>query len=337
MDNPRKILLIQLKRAGDVIVTVPTVALLKRRFPQARIDFLVDRTFAPLLEHNPAIDRIIVYDRQKPLSTLREIRAQKYDILFDFQSSPRSALLALFSAAGCTSGYRVMFWGRVYQRSMRRPGSGLTVTQGKVSLLESVFGSLGEIPAPQLYLTPDELRWAEKLQPKSSRGVIGIVPTHRRNSRKWHADSFVETAKEFQKSGRSIWLFWGPGEQSEVEAIHHQLPGSWMIPPTSLRQMAALLARCEVVVTNDNGPKHLAIAVGTPTVTVYGPTDPFAWGSAGDRHIALQASGLRCLGCNLNECPFNHECMTGVSPNSVISASELLLQSARPAQVGVQS
>ena len=66
--------------------------------------------------------------------------------------------------------------------------------------------------------------------------------------------------------------------------------------------------------TNDNGPMHLAVAVGIPTVTIYGPTDPVAWNPGGARHQAIQALDVSCIRCNLNECPFGHECMTHVTP-----------------------
>src|SRR5687768_12792222 len=131
-----KILLIQLKRAGDVILTTPVAALCKRSQPEAQIDFLVDRAFAPLLEHHPAINVIRTYDRSRPWKTLQEIRAQKYDHIYDFQSSPRSALVVRASGAAKTSGYRVPFWGRFYHRTVKRPGGGLSVVGGKVTLLD---------------------------------------------------------------------------------------------------------------------------------------------------------------------------------------------------------
>jgi ADP-heptose:LPS heptosyltransferase len=104
-----------------------------------------------------------------------------------------------------------------------------------------------------------------------------------------------------------------------VDAIARRVPGGRIIPDASLRQMAALLNQCKMVVTNDNGPMHLAVAAGTPTVTIYGPTDPASWNPGGPRHRVLQAAGLRCLGCNLNHCPFGHECMTGITPGQVLS------------------
>jgi heptosyltransferase-3 len=334
MDNPTKILIIQLKRAGDVIVTLPAAAMLKHRFPQARIDFMTDKAFAPLLENNPAIDRVVAYDRRAVRVTIQRIRAELYDSIFDFQSSPRSALLCLGSRAKQTAGYRVPVWGRAFTHTVRRPGSGLTVTEGKLTLLEAVLGPLGAIPEPRVILTEAEKGWANSAGPRTAGSIVGLIPTHRRASRKWHAKSFIELGQKLEQAGHAIWLFWGPDERPEVEAIQRRLPTAWMIPETSLRQMAALLARCELVVTNDNGPKHLAVAVGVPTLTIFGPTDPLAWGASGPRHKTLQATGLRCLGCNLNACPFNHECMTQVTPDSVFSASrDLLSKSLGPVSV----
>ena len=99
-----------------------------------------------------------------------------------------------------------------------------------------------------------------------------------------------------------------------MQSLAAQVPGSAMIPAASLRQMAAFLARCRYVITNDNGPMHLATAVGTPTITVYGPTEAVCWNPGGTRHRAVMAEGLRCLGCNFTRCPFEHECMTRVTP-----------------------
>ena len=366
MDNSQKILIIQLKRAGDIVLTTPVAALVKRRWPQAKVDFLVEKGFAPLLENNPSIDTVQVYDKDRSWQTLMRIRAQRYDQVFDFQSSPRSALAVLASGAAYTAGYQVPFWGRFYRQTVRRPGGSLSVVQGKLSLLEPVMGPVADAPLPQMFLSQEERLWAQTViisprptcgerasrtegtgagegsldrsdmrypspppSPLMGRGeanaVIGLVPTHRRTARRWYAESFGALARLLDQAGYAVWLFWGPGEREYVENIRQQAPHASMIPSTSLRQMAALLARCELVVSNDNGPMHIAAAVGVPTVTVYGPTDPHAWNPGGSRHIALQAAGLRCLGCNLNACPFGHECMRQVTPEQVLAACQDLL------------
>ncbi len=325
-----KILLIQLKRAGDVLVSVPAAAVLKQRFPESKIHFLVDQAFASLLENHPAIDGIQRYDPHERLKTLRQIRSEKYDLIIDFQSSPRSAQLVLASGAGKTVGYKVPFWGHVYSHARKRPNVEMNVTRTKIALIESFLGEALPTPPPDLRLTPDEKDWARNPEAGETRRIVGLVPTHRCVSRRWHAESFAILANKLYQSGYAVWLFWGPGEQAEVEAIQRQAPYSWMIPPTTFRQMAALFSRCDLVVSSDNGPMHLAAAVGTPTVTIYGPTDPQSWNPGGPRDIALQAAGLRCLGCNMNTCPFGHECMIRVTPERVFAASlELLANSSR--------
>lgn len=320
MNSPR-ILLIQLKRAGDVMVCTPAIEALHRHQPFAQIDFLVDKPFAPLLRHNPALRKVLVFDRAKARDTWRQVRREAYDVIVDFQSSPRSAMVCLTSGVTMTAGYRVPFWGLSYRRTVPRPGAGVSVVEGKFTILDRVFGPIARERERRIYLTPEDHRWASSVSPKDSVHPIGIIPTHRHAIRRWPAESFVAVAREWRQAGRDVWWFWGsPEEEVAVQTLAAQVPGSWVIPATSFRQMAALLARCRLVVTNDNGPMHLATAVGTPTVTIYGPTDPSNWNPGGSRHRALTAEGLRCLGCNMSACPFDHDCMKRVLPQHVLVA-----------------
>lgn len=318
--NPKRILVIQLKRAGDVIVTTPLLSSLRAALPGVEIDFLVDKPFAPLLENNPDIHRIQVYDRKAPWKTWWALRAASYDWILDFQSSPRSILAGLFSGARLRAGYRVTFWGRFFSRSIQRPGASVSVTEGKMMLGRELVPGIGAAGDRRVYLVKAERQWAAVVTQDTARGkTVGLIPTHRRASRRWSSGSFVQLARLLISEGRSVWWFWGPGEKDFVDALHRQVPGGRMIPATSLRQMAALLEQCRLVVTNDNGPMHLATAVGAPTVTIYGPTDPASWNPGGPFHPAIQAKGLSCLGCNMNACPFGHECMVWITPEEVLS------------------
>jgi lipopolysaccharide heptosyltransferase II len=319
--NPKRILIIQLKRAGDIIVTAPVLPALHAALPEAQIDFLVDKPFAPLLENNPYIHGIRIYDRHAVWATWRALRASSYDWILDFQSSPRSVLAGIFSGARWRAGYRVTFWGAFFNRAIRRPGQGVSVTEGKMALVRSLLSGLGQPGERQIFLTDAERQWAKGQmgEGRGEKGAVALIPTHRRASRRWPAGAFAELARRLISQGRPVWLFWGPGEEEYVSAIQRQAAGSRMIPSTTLRQMAALLAECQMVVTNDNGPMHLAEAVGAPTITLYGPTDPASWNAGGPHHRVLQASGLPCLGCNLNACPFGHECMTQITPEKILA------------------
>jgi lipopolysaccharide heptosyltransferase II len=320
MDKPKRILVIQLKRAGDVIVTTPVLPALREALPGVEIDFLIDKPFAPLLGNNPDIRRVQIYNRKAPWLTWRDMRAASYDWILDFQSSPRSILAGVFSGARLRAGFRVSFWGHFFNQSVKRPGAAVSVTEGKMTLVRALLPRISAAGDRRVFLTKEERLWAaEQMGDRGgAKGAIGLVPTQRRTSRRWPAQSFAHLARLLVSSGRPVWLFWGPGEKDYVEAIAEQAPGSCLIPPASLRQMAALLELCQAVVTNDNGPMHLAVAVGTPTVTLYGPTNPAAWNPGGSKHRVIQASGLGCLGCNMNECPFGHECMAWITPEKVL-------------------
>ena len=96
-------------------------------------------------------------------------------------------------------------------------------------------------------------------------------------------------------------------------------------PPTTLRQLGALLKRCSIVVTNDSGPMHIAAAVGTPVLGIYGPTDPLLQGPCGENNVVVRNEGLNCLGCNLTVCPIGHPCMLGLGVETVLQGVRVLL------------
>jgi len=99
------------------------------------------------------------------------------------------------------------------------------------------------------------------------------------------------------------------------------------IPPdTSLPQLGALLKRCAAVVSNDSGPMHIAAAVGTPVLGIYGPTRPVLQGPFGTRHLTVRREGLDCLGCNLTDCPIGHPCMLDLSVDAVAESFDHLMR-----------
>jgi ADP-heptose:LPS heptosyltransferase len=324
MDNPKRILVIQLKRAGDVIVTTPVLAALHKALPEAEIDFLVDKPFAPLLENNPALHRVHVYDRDAVWQTWQKLRAVRYDWILDFQSSPRSILAGLFTGAPIRAGYKVTFWGKLLNRSMRRPGGNISVTEGKMNLVRTLLPNIPAAGERKVFLAESEHAWA--IQQIGDRGggsgVFGLIPTHRAILATLACLVLCRRRPATCLRWSSGLAFLGSGEEGIVAAIQRQVPECWIVPKTSLRQMAALLALCKTVITNDNGPMHLASAVGTPTVTVYGPTNPTSWNPGGPRHRIVRTAGLSCLGCNLNACPFGHECMVQVTPEQMLAETQ---------------
>ena len=128
-------------------------------------------------------------------------------------------------------------------------------------------------------------------------------------------------------------IIWGPGEKPQAEALRAMMKKSAgradVIPETTLKQLAAVLKKADVLITNDAGPKHIAVAAGTPTVTIFGATDYRNWGPAGEKeHIAV-VSGLKCSPCEQLNCPLGTmECMEKTGAEDVFKAADKILQEA---------
>ena len=288
--EPRRILIVQLRRVGDVLLTTPVVTNLRRRFPEARIDFLVEPPGDQVLQGHPGLDEVLRYDKSRPLAWLWQVRRRRYDWVVDLQGNPRTALLTLASGAAVKAGFD--FRGRGWAYGIKIPRSPVPkhIVQQKLDLLRAL-----DVPceAPELTLSLDraERRQAEEFLRGQGSGpgapLIGLVPTHRRATRRWTARGFAALADRVQAAhGAKVVLFWGPGEEDQRDAVLRLMKTRpIVIPKIGLRGMAALLERCEAVVTNCNGPMHLAEAVGVPTLTIYGPTEPVIWNPGGPRQI----------------------------------------------------
>lgn len=306
-----KILVIQLRRIGDVILTTPAVAALKARFPDGELHFLVEPPGAEALEGNPHIDKLHVYDG-KTLRWLARVRAERYDWVVDFMGNPRTALLTFASGAEVKAGPAHVFHSWAYNRKLTQAARTLYGPSEKLQRLEQL-GVPPVDPLPRLYLA--------KAAPEN---LIGLVPASRKATRRW--PHYGALGRLLRRHGR-ILVFWGPGERELAERVAGEIgEGAEAAPETrTLRDAAALLARCKLVVTNCNGPKHMAVALGVPTVTVHGSSDPASWNPPHPRHVVVRRDELSCIGCGLNACPTKLECLEGLEPARVAAAAERLL------------
>jgi heptosyltransferase-3 len=330
-----KILIIQLRRIGDVIVTTPVIDVLRRQFPEARIEFLVEPAAAPVLDGYPGLDERLVFEKSKFWFWVRDLRRRRYDWVLDFMNNPRTAQLSLASGAPVRVGFVVPFWSLVYTHRVPRPKGDVYAVQNKCALLRPLGVSAPVDLLPRLAVVNAEFDalhswWSAAGLDKASERVA-VMPKHRHEIRQWPALKFKETIRQLlRKPGRHIVLVGGADERMYLEAVARDFQDRVaLLPAGSLHRAAAVLSRCDVAVTNDSGLMHLAVAVGTPTVTVYGPTSPGSWNPQRPPHRFVQAEGLACLVCNRDRCPFRHECMEWVSPDRVVAETEAVLSSAK--------
>jgi len=324
LSPPRSILVIQLRRIGDVILTTPAVAALKRRHPDAAIDFLAEEPGSQALRGNPHIRRILVYGAGpgQALAWLWRVRRSRYDWVIDYLGNPRSALLAAASSAAVRAGWVHVAHRWAYNLPLRQPDPAQYAGREKMLALRALGVEADDADfMPRVYLTDGTAPQPENL--------VGLAPASRQETRRWPAASFAKLGRLLrERYGCGILVFWGPGERGLAEGVAAGIgPGARISEPTpDLAAAARLLARCRLLVANCNGPKHLAVALGVSTVTVHGSSDPASWTPPHPDHAAVRLAELPCIGCRLNRCPRHRECLEFLTAERVFTAASVILE-----------
>lgn len=350
MDGIEKILIIKLRAIGDVVLSTAVLPNLRRAFPNAKIDFLTESESAEAVQGIPEIDNVLVFDRRRIQSLcwrraamanarfLGQIRRQGYDLVFDLFGNPRSALFCWISGARRRVGYnfRVRRWA--YNVVIENRG-------GRVHEVEFNLDALAAVDVPIVERRPffpldaAARRFAEEFFETQAAGqglLVALNPSGGWWTKRWPLARFAALGDRLaEELGGRIVILWGPGEREGAQAVAGLMTQPALLPPaTTLKQMAALLERCHLMVSNDSGPMHIAAAVGTPTLGIFGPTVPELQGPYGDRHAVVTRKELECLGCNGLTCRIgSHDCMQELSVAEVFDAAAALLGRTQPAAV----
>ena len=330
-DDVRRVLVIKLRAIGDIIQSTVVSKNLRLAFPGAAIHFLTEPPGKEVLKGNPHVDGVIVYDRSlmSGLDLIRDVRRGHYDTVIDLFCNPRTALVTRLSGAVRRVGFR--FRGRTYAYNIVAEPRGDRVhnTQFNLDALEALGVAIQD---RSLYFqfTDDDARFVDGFLPVETGAQSLLVCINSGGgwyTKRWGLDRFAALADGVAREwGARIVIAWGPGQREEAEEIRRRMVSEAIIPPpTTLGQLGALLKRCSIVITNDSGPMHIAAAVGTPVLGIYGPTDPRLQGPYGDQHVVVRNEKLHCLGCNLTKCPIGHPCMLGLNVETVFDGVRRLL------------
>ena len=320
---PKSILAVQLRRLGDAILAAPALEALKNAHPGAKLDFLVEAPGAEAFAGHPAVDEILVYDARGPLDALRwalKIRARRYDWVVDFLANPRTALLTALSGAPVKAGPAHTRRRWAYNIPMKQSPQACYAGLEKVRWLSALGIGPEKAPAlPRLHLAR---------RPARLENLVGFNPASRKSTRAWAPELYARLGRLLRdRRGCRVRVFWGPGERGVAEAVRQGIgAGAELAQETrTLKDLARGIAECRVLVTNCAGPKHLAVSLGVPTVTIHGSSDPASWTPVHPEHRFVRLEELPCIGCRLNECPYNLECVRQLPAERVLPAVEELL------------
>lgn len=333
---PRRILIVRLSAIGDVVHGLPLLCRLRRGFPDAKIAWAVGPTAAPLLERHPALDEAIVLDKHSPLAFLRAataLKRRRFDVAIDLQSLVHSALVVALSGARTRLGFDLP---RVRERAAalahtRRlpPGSG---TDGD-PIIEQNLGfadALGAPPAPlEFGLAPslDERDAAARaLAPLGGAPFAAFIVGAGKDANRPFYETLATAARLLERAGLAVAVLGGARDRTEAAAVG----GLNLCGTTPLRTTLAVLERARVAIAGDTGPLHMAAALGTPVVTLFGGSNPRRTGPNGLGPVRMIWKAWRCAPCYLKRCPIGRECLAAISGEEVAAAALDVAGSGRP-------
>ncbi len=320
------VLVSRLRFMGDVILTTPLLAALRRGFPGVHIGYLVEEPYHTLLEHHPDVDELYAFksgSERGQLDLVRSLRGRKWDAAIDLFGNPRSALLLYMSGARRRIGGD--FRGRRHLYTHRIPDHGERMTAIAYHLRYlAPLGLSGDGAHPRIVVTEAEKEEARRyLQARGydpGRPVIGLHPGATWPAKRWFPERFAALAARLLNEKRQVLITMGPGEEEIVGTVLGLLPTGLPRPEIlPLRRLAALLSQLALFVSNDCGPLHLAPAVGTKTVGIFGPGEPDIWfpydEAAGHR---LAYHTLDCSHCHRDHCS-SMACMRAITVDDLLT------------------
>ncbi len=302
-----KILVIRLREIGDTILLTPMIRQLKQLYPGATLDVVCEDRNAPVLMHNPNIERHHRLSRKanawKFLRFANQLRRERYDLVVDSQSMPKTAFLTRLTGGKSRLGFK--------NRWLRNRLC-YTAPFVKNRLQYTAISNLQLLQDPRVDLADEWLEVyadaeservaASTLQLVYGQPIIAINPVTRFVQRQWTFDGYANIADRLSELGYRTIMLYGPGEREMANQVAQRMKHPCLIdyPMPSLLELRCILSKCEMYIGNDGGPKHLAISSGIPTVTIFGHSpDPWTpWADPMHRAIAssLSTKSIRACG-----------------------------------------
>ncbi len=295
--QPRRILVVRLGAIGDVVRVLPMLAGLRKRFPDAEIDWIVQAKAADALKGHPQIDCLFVVPFRRWTAAFdpsawafrSRLRKRDYDLVLDFQGMIKGAI---WSVAAGGAAVRVG-WGPghsqnlswLWYHGLRTPPGRRVNRHLRHRALVDWLGA-PDLPAVPPPVDPDDAAPVERflagMADRPRPWILGWPGSSRTGSHKrWAPERLARAlARIGQRTGGTLLVGWGPAEEAEARELAAALPGAALIPPMTIPGLTHLLSRCDLYVGMDTGPMHLAALVGTPTVGVFGRSDPEIHGPA---------------------------------------------------------
>jgi lipopolysaccharide heptosyltransferase II len=352
---------------GDAVMSTSALQRLREAYATAHITLLSPRKLADLWLQHPSVDATLSFDESESVWQIaRRLRAQRLDMALLLPNSPRSALEVFLARIPQRIGYarrwRTMFLTQgipprpdhvaMRKRSTRDIRRSLDIPSAAPMVISSAahhifqylhlvaaLGAKADPLPPHIAVTEAEVaavqqRFAVPREKGAGSLLLGLNPGAAYGpAKRWPRDRFVATARALQEKTRCVWWIFGSREEQDLGAgIAAEIGGAavrCLAGATSLRELCAALKSCDALLTNDSGPMHLAAALGTPVVALFGSTSPELTGPGlpGDSRHRILDSRPPCSPCFLRQCPIDFRCMNQITVEQVVQAVWQVTQS----------
>jgi lipopolysaccharide heptosyltransferase I len=349
--DPQRILIVRLSALGDIVHALPVLAAIKRRWPAARVDWLVEEAYAPILGLVSGLHRRIVVRAGRHMETadtitfggtsgyvgaVRYLRRQAYGAALDLQGLIKSAVWARLSGAHRVLGFdrdhvRETQAAALYTEEIVPPEPAHVIYKNL-----AIAAALGAESSPveiRLSADPTAVMAQAIEEAGGSRHYAVLNPGAAWPNKRWPPDRFGELARALAaRHGLRSLVTWGPAERELAESIVRGSSGTAeLAPPTSIADLAVLLRDAALVVSGDTGPLHIGAAVGAPEVGLYGPTWPQRNGPWDPSDEVVSRAEV-CVCHHKRRCLRGQPCIEDISVAEVLTAAERRLSVSSPAR-----
>ncbi len=330
----QRILIIKIGALGDIVLATPSLRMVRKRYPAAHIALLVDRKFYKIVEPCPYVNELILVDRDESWKTMsgflklaRRLKQSAFDVSIDLQNTAKTHLLSMLAGVRVRTGYRRFWTGRFLTQGVGRFRDVLPPVAHQFRVLQQMNVHHFD-DALELWPSKEAGRAIEGMldQEWVSRGqkLIGFVlgASNRWVTKQWPIPYFAKLAERLSgELGARVVLIGAPDDRTLAEEFKRlsPVPVADFVSQTDLGELAALIKRVDVLITGDSAPMHIAAAVKTPIVALFGPTNPERHIPPGKGHAVFYKQ-VKCAPCYRTTCDVGHICMKNITVDEVFNA-----------------
>lgn len=314
----KRILVITLSNIGDIVLTTPVVDILKKEFPNSRIDVMVGPKGKEIFQGDPRIFKLIIYDKTSAIPQKRRLVAKLRKIKYDFVVDLRNTL------------FPILLGSKVYTSPIHKAPERFQhrkdVHLWKLENL-GIDTSNAEF---YLYTSPEDESYIDNFLKKTGIGenLVVVSPGSKSYIKRWTKEGFASVSDMLIKELKVDVVMVGDSSDNAFIQEIAKLTKNKVINfsgRTTLRQLISLIKRASLLITNDSAPLHIASATNVNTIVFFGPTNPNKYGPLAEKSFVIRKE-LICSPCESAQCRYNHECMRLITPEEVFEVAKKILQ-----------